>query len=91
MHFVEHGKDERFTSRIAAIAEDGGLVLVRYEVALLVLNLEKVEFKYADPREAAHPEKAARFFDSCLELSSPNGARCRLYVVRDDFDPITSD
>lgn len=89
VHFVEHDKEERFSSAIRAITDDGGLVLSRYEVALLVLNLEGVEFRYEDPRAAANPEKAAKFFDSCLELSWPNGSRCRLYVVRDDFDPIS--
>ena len=90
VHFVEHGKEERFLSDVRAITEDGGLVLGRYEVALLVFNLEGVTFRYEDPRTAAHPEKAAKFFNSCLELSWSKGSLCRLYVVRDDFDPITS-
>jgi hypothetical protein len=89
VHFVEHDKEERFSSEIRGLTDDGVLALKRYEVALLAFNLEGVTFRYEDPRVAANPEKAAEFFDSCLELSWPNGSRCRLYVVRDDFDPIS--
>jgi len=61
--------------------------LYKYEVGFFVLVLDRIEFSYADPREAEHDEKvkAAQLFDSCLELSWPNGALCRLYVLRGDL------
>ena len=88
--FVEHNKEERFSSKVLGLTEDGGLVLFMHEVAAFLVNLEGAEFQYSDPREAAVPEKAGRVFDSCLLMSWPNGAQCRLFVLRPDFDPVTS-
>jgi hypothetical protein len=87
--FVEHNKEERFAGTVKEVTEDG-LALGKYEVGFFLLNLENVQFRFSDPREAAVPEKAGAVFDSCLLLAWPNGARCRLFVVRDDFNPITS-
>jgi hypothetical protein len=87
VHFVEHKKEESFLSDVRLITDQGMLFLGKYEVGLFLLNLESVEFTYADPRETAHPEKAAEVFESCLELSWPNGSHCSLYVVREDCDP----
>jgi hypothetical protein len=88
VQFVEHNKAEDFLSQILRI-EDGVLFLQMYQVAAFLVDLEGAEFKYEDPREAAHPESAGRNFDCRLTLCWDNGATCRLTVVQDDFDPVT--
>jgi hypothetical protein len=88
VQFVEHNKAEDFLSQILRI-EDGVLFLQMYEVAAFLVDLEGAEFKYEDPREAAHPESAGCIFDCRLTLCWDNGATCRLTVVQDDFDPVT--
>jgi hypothetical protein len=87
VQFVEHDQAEDFLSKILRI-EDGVLFLQMYEVAAFLVDLEGVSFKSEDPREA-HPERAGRIFDCRLTLCWDNGARCRLTVVQDDFDPVT--
>ncbi len=81
--FVERDKTEHFDSRVSDVTDDGKLVLSKYEVADFVVDLDGVGFRYADPRESADPERIRESFDSCLALSWPNGARCRLFVIRD--------
>jgi hypothetical protein len=83
VHFIEDDTDEQFLSFVSEVTEDT-LILYKYVVACLAVGLEGVEFAYADPREAEEPEKAARVYEYCLELSWPNGLVCRLNVMRDD-------
>jgi hypothetical protein len=82
--FVERDRGESFDSKVLKLTDNGELLLSKYEVAAFRINLESAEFRYADPREAADPAKAGESFDFCLALSWPNGARCRLFVVRDE-------
>ncbi len=90
VRFIEGDKDERFLSVVREVTDES-LILYKYEVGFFLLVLDRTEFQYSDPREAEQAEKgkAAHLFDSCLELSWPNGALCRLYVLRDDSEPAT--
>lgn len=83
-HFIEDDTDEQFLSFVSEVTEDT-LILYKYAVACLAVGLEGIEFAYADPREAEEPEKAARVYEYCLELSWPNGSLCRLNVMRDEY------
>jgi len=86
VHFIDDDTDEQFLSFVSEVTEDT-LILYKYVVACLAVGLEGVEFTYADPREAEEPEKAARVYEYCLELSWPNGLVCRLNVMRNDLTP----
>jgi hypothetical protein len=84
VRFIEDDTDEQFLSFVCEITGDT-LILYKYAVACLAVGLERIEFAYADPREAEEPEKATRIYEYCLELSWPNGSLCRLNVMRDDL------
>jgi hypothetical protein len=86
VRFIEDDIDEQFLSFVCEVTEDT-LILYKYAVACLTVGLQRIEFAYADPREAEEPEKAARIYEYCLELSWPNGSLCRLNVMRDDLTP----
>jgi len=80
--FVEGDGAEHFDSKVLRLTGDE-LVLSKYEVAGLALNLAGADFRFADPIESSNPGKAGEPFEWCLALSWPNGALCRLFVVRD--------
>lgn len=84
VHFIDDDTDEQFLSFVSEVKEDI-FFLYKYAVACLAIGLEEVQFAYADPREAEEPEKAARVYEYCLELSWPDGLVCRLNVMRDDY------
>ena len=84
VHFTEGDKKETFLSVLREVTDDA-LILSKYEVGFFLLALDRIEFRYADTRESEQPERAGRIFDSCLELSWPNGTVCQLYVLRDDL------
>jgi hypothetical protein len=84
VRFIEDNIDEQFLSFVCEVTEDT-LILYKYAVACLAVGLDRIEFAYADPREAEDQEKATRIYEYCLELSWPNGSVCRLNVMRDDL------
>src|SRR5438046_23582 len=86
VRFIEGDRKEGFLSVVREVTEEA-LILYKYEVGFFLLALDRIAFWYGDPREADPEdiEKATQLFDSCIELSWPNGAICRLYVLRDDL------
>lgn len=79
--FVEQDRKEYFDSKVLDLTGDK-LFLAKYEVAAFRIDLEGAAFGFADPRESTDPEKIGKTFEWCLALSWPNGARCRLFVLR---------
>jgi hypothetical protein len=79
VHFLAHGREERFASSVQAITKEV-LIVSKYTVGLFAVNLEDVIFACEDSREA-RPGYAGNMLETLLELSWPNGARCRLALL----------